>query len=131
LATCNGDELEPAAPGQRLVLDRRWHSGDVIELWFPSAPRLVHWPTADAPTVAVFDGPLCLALSSAAGDVDAFRYVRADEEGRPLLDGQGRPIVLDADGHALAGLAPMADDWLSSPVADPNRLRILFELIDG
>jgi len=130
-ATCNGAALSAHPAGERLVVTRRWRSGDVIDLRFASGQRLVHWPEAGSPQVAVFDGPLCLALSSAVSDIDAFRYVRVGADGRLLCDDQGRPVALNAEGQVSAALAPMGDDWLSPDVREPNRLRLLFELTEA
>ena len=125
-ATCNGKPLGRPAAGERLVVERKWRSGDVVELQCRSEPRLVPWPSGGDGMVAVFDGPLCLALSSGVGDVDAFHIVRADARHRPLRDDQGHVLVWNAEGQSLTGLAPMADDWLAPDVHEPHRLRLLF-----
>jgi len=121
-ASVNGSPVEAPSAGERLVLDRLWKSDDVVELRFPTAPRIVRWPSSDSPLAAVFAGPLCLGLSSAAGDVDECRRVRVSAD--------GAPAALDAAGKEMPGLAPIGEDWRSPDVYEPNRLRILFEVAE-
>jgi len=127
-ATASGDGVRGrhAKPGERLVIDREWHSGDSVELRFGVEPRLVPWPSRAAGTAGVFAGPLCLALSSADANVDELDRVRVDAAGRPIRDAAGRVMAEDATGTRHAALAPLERDWLSPDVKDPHRLRILF-----
>ena len=116
---------------RRVVVEREWRSGDTVELRFDAGLRLVRWPAADSALVAVFDGPLCLGLSSAVADVNTYRRLLVGADGRPVTDAQGRPVLVSADGRRLAGLAPVADDWLTPDVHDPNDIRVLFEETKG
>jgi rhamnogalacturonyl hydrolase YesR len=122
----NGTKTKPATVGSRMVLEREWRSGDVIEMAFAGSLRLVRWPDADSDRVAVFDGPLCLGLSSADADVDQYTSVLVDANGKLLLSPDGKPQLANADGNALSALRPICTDWQSEDVANPNRIRVLF-----
>jgi DUF1680 family protein len=113
----NGRKASPPRDGSRLVLKREWHSGDTVELTFASSVHLVPWPNAKSKQIAVFDGPLCLGLSSADANVDEFTSV--------LLSADGTPQAVNVTGKT-ARLKPICDDWQSPNVKDPNRLRVLF-----
>ncbi|MGD0782657.1 MAG: hypothetical protein ABSA30_07345 [Candidatus Aminicenantales bacterium] len=70
--------------------------------------------------------PPCLALSSAAADVDLYRNLLVTPQGALLLTAAGRPQAADEKGLTVGALKPIAEDWLSPDVKNPNRLRILF-----
>ena len=107
---------------ERIVIDRRWRSGDRLDIEFSGGLRLV--PSFGG--LAVFDGPLCLALTSAEADVDAFTAVLVDSEGKLVLSSDGKPQAVGANGALTTAFRPIADDWLSPEIKDPHRLRILF-----
>jgi hypothetical protein len=85
----------------------------------------VPWPVTKPVGVGVFDGPLCLALPAAAGDLDASWSVLVDGSGRLLPDPHGRPQVVDPSGRS-ASLEPVSAGWLIPDAKDPVRRRILF-----
>ncbi len=121
---------------ERIVIDRRWRSGDRIDIAFSGGLRLVPWPAtkpgspnggaSGADLFAVFDGPLCLAISSAESDVDAFDRILVDGGGKLLLSPDGKPQAVAPNGAVTTAFRPIADDWLSPDVKNPHRLRILF-----
>jgi rhamnogalacturonyl hydrolase YesR len=110
----------------RIVLDRKWRSGDRVEIAFAGSLRLVSWPDSGAAAAAVFDGPLCLAISSAYADVDAFSNILVASDGSLDLSPDGRPQASDGKGAVVTSFRPIAADWLSPDVMNPNRLRVLF-----
>lgn len=127
----NGKEIDVSASGTRLTLDRTWDSGDKVEMTFSSDLRLVPWPAAGPARAAVFAGPLCLGLSSAAADVDLYDSVLVDGQGHLVLSPDGQPQVVGKDGQAISRLRPISEDWQSPNVLDPNRLRVIFTLKKG
>jgi len=127
----NGKEIDGSASGTRLTLDRTWDSGDKVEMTFSSDLRLVPWPAAGPARAAVFAGPLCLGLSSAAADVDLYDSVLVDGQGHLVLSPDDQPQVVGKDGQAISRLRPISEDWQSPNVLDPNRLRVIFTLKKG
>jgi rhamnogalacturonyl hydrolase YesR len=124
--TLNGKEyVRPTLDG-RIVIDRKWRSGDRIGIVFKGGMRLVPWPKPDSETVAVFDGPLCLAISSADTNIDIVNRVLITADGKIALSPEGEPRALDGAGIMVTGFRPIAEDWLSPNLKSPNRLRILF-----
>lgn len=124
----NGKEVEAGQSGGRITLARTWKSRDKVEMTFSSGLRLVPWPTAGSDTSAVFDGPLCLGLSSAAADLDNFDAILVDDQGRLVLSPDGQPQVVGKDGQRISRLRPISEDRQSPNVLNPNRLRVLFTL---
>jgi len=122
----NGVDISPRRVDRRMILRREWRSGDQLEVSFSSPLRLVRWPKADSPTAAVFDGPLCLALSNADANVDAAWGVGVTAEGKLALDPSGQPVLTGEKGAAGIRLRPLRDDWSSPDVSNPHRLRVLF-----
>ncbi|MEW6742118.1 MAG: beta-L-arabinofuranosidase domain-containing protein [Planctomycetota bacterium] len=120
--TCAGESLLATPRSERLVIARRWLPGDAVELSFRSPWRIVRWPAADSPMVALFDGPLCLGLSSAVADIEKYRFA--------CLGEGGLPVACNESGDVVRGLAPIAEDWRAPDVREPNRLRILFEWLE-
>ena len=123
----------PAATRQtegRVLLRRTWRPGDRVRLQFASSLRLVRWPAADAARAAVFDGPLCLGLSNAEGDVDTPLRVAA-LKGKLALGADGQPQLLGANGSSAVKLRPIAEDWLAPDVFTPHRLRVLFAVAEA
>lgn len=121
----NGAPVKVSPTGTRLVLTRVWRAGDTVRVSFASVPRVVRWPASDAPNVAVFDGPLCLGLSSTDASVDEEARVETDAGGVVRRSGGGRPVA-NISGRDIE-LRPIASDWLSPDVKNPNRLRTLFK----
>jgi hypothetical protein len=128
-AAHQGDAGRPgeSGPGGRIVLDREWRSGDRVEIEFGGSLRLVPWPGADSDRAAVFDGPLCLAISNADTDVDAYDRIFVSADGKLALSIDGKPQAVDAKGAVVTSFRPIAEDWLSPDVKNPHRLRILFK----
>jgi len=122
----NGAKVPARPVDGRLILRRTWRTGDRLRLQFKSSMRLVRWPQADSPTAAVFDGPLCLGLSNADGDVDAGLKVVATADGKLAPGADGRPSFVGEKGTVPVRLRPIADDWLSPEVLNPHRIRVLF-----
>lgn len=126
VASCGGTEYV-GRPGQRVVIRRHWQAGDAVELRFPSRLRAVRWPDASASAFGVYDGPLCLGLSSEGGDVERFAYVPLRRSGNPIDDGTGHVRPLDEAGERAEGvLAPIGEGWLNPDVKAPHRIRVLF-----
>jgi len=124
----NGKEVEAGLSGRRVMMERTWKSGDAIEMTLSSGLRLVPWPPAGQDRVAVFAGPLCLGLSSADTDVEAYDSVLVDSQGSLVLSPDGQPQVVGRDGQIVCRLRPISEDWQSPNVLNPNRLRVLFNL---
>ncbi len=124
--TLNGKEFPATTTGGRIVIDRKWRSGDRIGLVFKGGMRIVPWPKSDSETVAVFNGPLCLGISSADVNIDVLDKVLLNDKGGLLLSPEGQPRAADGRGNAAAAFRPIADDWLSPNIKVPNRLRVLF-----
>jgi len=122
----NGKDSGRPAQNGRLVLDRKWLSGDRVEILFASSLRLVPWPDQGSDTAAIFDGPLCLAISSANADVDAASRILIGSDGKLTLSPDGKPQAAGGKGAITTRFRPIAEDWLSPDVKQPNRLRVLF-----
>jgi DUF1680 family protein len=122
----NSEDATRQPQDRRVVLDREWHSGDRVEIAFKSSLKLVPWPDKAAATAAVFDGPLCLAISSATADVDAFNHILISPDGKLDLSRDGRPQAANNSGAIVTSFRPIAEDWLSPNLKNPNRLRVLF-----
>ena len=123
----NGAKVAPRMEDRRLVLRRKWRSGDVVEIQFQSGLRLVRWPKVDSAQAAVFDGPLCLALSSADANVDATWQIATTAEGKLALNSSGQPVLIGENGETQIQLKPIEGDWLNPDVFNPHRLRVLFQ----
>ena len=102
----------------RLVVDRKWKSGDKIEVVFESGIHLVPWPEKSPEQMAVFDGPLCLGLYDSDGDLATF-------DGVKLID--GKPVAVDESAASPRVLHPIGDDWQNPDVKNPHRIRVLFK----
>jgi DUF1680 family protein len=127
-AKLGGKDIEMTSSGSRLTLERTWKSGDLVEITFNSGIRLVPWPKAGSDMAAVFKGPQCLGLSSADADVEQFDTLLVNERGKPVLSADRRPQVIGKDGQVISRLRPIAEDWQSPNIMNPNLLRILFHL---
>ncbi len=125
----NGQNFDGVREGKRLIVRREWQADDVVTVDLGGDVRLVRWPAGkkDASQAAVFDGPLCLALSSAAADV-ATEWAVVVKDGAPVRDDAGRFQLTDGKDTAWHKLTPIADDWMSSDVMEPSRLRVLFNI---
>jgi DUF1680 family protein len=125
---CDGGPVEQTKGGRRVQLSRTWSGSAVIDMEFVTDVHTVAWPAAEPKGVAVFDGPLCLGLSSEAADVDLPWAVLADASGRPVLDGEGRPQVADPASNTVKALEPISAKWLTPDVKNPARKRVLFQI---
>ena len=124
---CDGETIEKS-PGQgRIVLRRRWSGTNTISVEFESHLRIVSWPEEELLGLAVFDGPLCLGLSSAAADVTLPWTLRLRPDGTLELDQHGNPMAIDPSTAKTEPLRPISDDWLVPDAHDPRRYRVLFE----
>jgi hypothetical protein len=126
----NGADVDARRENGRLCIRRVWHAGDVVGIQFKSGLRLVRWPKADSSLAAVFDGPLCLGLSSADGDVDGGFKLLLGADGRLEPGPDGRPQLVGSQGLALAMLRPIAEEWQSPELSNPHRVRVLFGLLE-
>ncbi|HLA85928.1 MAG TPA: beta-L-arabinofuranosidase domain-containing protein, partial [Thermoguttaceae bacterium] len=122
-----GKRIERTPDEGRIALLHTWTGETPVAIEFISSPRLVAWPPKKPLGVAMFDGPLCLGLSSDAADVKLPWTVMLDEDGTPALDAQGRPQVVDPSGDHVQPLFPIAADWLVPDTKNPRRYRVLFE----
>jgi DUF1680 family protein len=124
---CDGSPVETPKAGRRVVLNRTWKGTTRIDITFENELRTVSWPLKNPKGTAVFDGPLCLGLSSDSADVKLPWAVPLDAAGRPIPDSQGRPQVINpADGTSKT-LEPINSKWLTPEVKNPARWRVLFQ----
>jgi hypothetical protein len=77
--------------------------------------------------VALFDGPLCLGLSSETADVNLPWAVLVDAAGQPVLNNEGRPQVIEPSGRTVKTLEPIGARWLTPDVRNPARKCVLFQ----
>lgn len=124
--TCAGAAVPKPASGRRVLVRRRWEGTTDVDIEFVSGPRLAPWPAGRPLGVGIFDGPLCLGLSAADGDIGLSWAVLVDEAGRPMLDARGRPQVVGPGDRVLGRLEPISAGWLIPDVKDPVRRRVLF-----
>jgi hypothetical protein len=124
---CDGVQVEAPKAGRRVLLSRTWNVPTLIDIEFAADLHTVPWPAAKPKGLAIFDGPLCLGLSSEAADVDLPWAVLVDESGRPVLDGAGRPQVVEPSGRTSSALEPVGARWLTPDVKNPAHKRILFQ----
>ena len=125
----NGQPIAAERDGARLLVERRWKSGDALEVTFKSGLRLLRAPHMPPRKVALFDGPLCLALCSADADVSRDWSLALNANGDPVRDAQGRFQLRDGDMAEWLPLSPISEDWKNPDVFDPHRLRIVFGTI--
>lgn len=124
---CAGRAVEQSRTGRRIVLGRTWQGTALLDVELGGSLRTVPWPAQEPKGVAVFDGPLCLGLSSSAVDVDLPWAVRVDTSGKLVLDGQGRPQASEPSGRTTNAFAPISGPWLTPDVQNPARKRVLFQ----
>ena len=124
---CNGLDVEQPKAGRRVLLSRTWQASTTIDVEFVAGLRVVSWPAKAPQGVAVFDGPLCLGLSSEAADVNLPWAVLVDATGQPVLDSEGRPQVIEPSGRTVKTLEPIGAGWLTPDVKNPARKRVLFQ----
>ncbi len=122
----DGVDFKPTVNGRRMLLTREWKDVTNVDIQFISAVRTVPWPAKDPQGVAVFDGPLCLGLSSDTADVDLPWAVIVDAANRPILDAAGRPQAIEPSSQKRCVLEPINAHWLTPDVNNPARRRILF-----
>ena len=123
----NGKDTGIPAQDGRIVLDRTWNSGDRIEITFAGSLRLVPYPDLNSDSVAIYDGPLCLALSSVDMDVNSYSQILVNVDGKLRLSPDGRPQSVNGKDEITTVFRPIAEDWLSPNIKNPNRLRVLFK----
>ena len=123
---CLGAHTGISADGRRALLPRKWKGASTVVAEFLTEVRTVSWPLKNPKGVAVFDGPLCMGLSSSAANVDVPWTVRLDASGQPLLDRAGRPQVIEPLSKTVKPLEPINSRWLTPDEKDPARWRILF-----
>ena len=124
---CDGLEVEQPNAGRRVLVSRTWKASTTIDIEFVTGPRVVPWTAKEPKGVAVFDGPLCLGLSSEVADLTLPWAVLVDGANRPISDGSGRPQVAAASGGTLNALEPIGANWLTPDVRNPARKRVLFQ----
>jgi hypothetical protein len=125
----DGVEVQMPEKGRRVLLSGKWAGKTIVDVEFINATRIVRWPVKKPEGVAVFDGPLCLGLSSSTAKVDLAWAVPVDASGRPMLD-HGRPLVVEPSGRVTKPLQPINSRWLTPDAKDPARWRILFQIQD-
>jgi len=123
----DGKPVETPKGDRRVVLSRSWQDAAVVDVEFVNELRVIPWPAKEPKGVGVFDGPLCLGLSSNAANLDLAWAVFVNYAGRPVLDPQGRLHVTEASGKAAKTLDPINAQWLTPDAKDPARRRILFQ----
>ncbi len=113
----NGRSLEVAAsPGSYAVLERRWASGDTVDLMLPMAPRAE--PLPDDPTLqALLYGPVVLAADLGTKDLSpdlitgpAGPRLAAPEPAEPGSPDRETPIA-DLQVPTLRAAGP-PEEWL-------------------
>jgi hypothetical protein len=124
---CDGAAAKASADGRRVLLLRPWKAVSTVDVEFLTDVRTVSWRLKNAKGVAVFDGPLCMGLSSSAAKLDLPWTVKLDAAGKPVLDGAGWSQVVDPSSHTVKPLEPINSRWLTPDEKDPARWRILFQ----
>ncbi len=124
--TCDGLPMGSTGPGRRVVISRDWRASAVVDVALGTEVYGIPWPAEDPKAMAVFEGPLCLGLSSAEANVDVPWTVRVDGAGRPVLDAAGRVWVVDPSDRVRV-LDVVSAGWLTPDVKEPARKRILFQ----
>lgn len=126
---CDGVDVElPKNERRATFIMREWSGAATIEIAFKNEVRTAAWPPGKPKGTAIFDGPLCLGLSSDAGNVDLPWAVKIDASGRPILDREGRPLLEEPASREAKPLEPINAKWLKPDANDPARRRILFEI---
>jgi DUF1680 family protein len=124
----NGGPIEARRDGSRLVVDREWGPGDVLEIEVASGIRLLRSTEGSSSRGVVCDGPLVLGLSSAAADVARAWSLVLDGSGRPRRDAGGLFLLRDGKDERHLPLRAIAEDRRSSDVREPNRVRVAFAI---
>lgn len=102
----NGKTVQEVQPGQYLALDRRWRSGDQIDLTFDFSLQYWMGERDYENKVSIYRGPILLAYDR--------RYNTMDPDQIPALDARG-----------LAAKVIESDRWL------PPMLLMEFRTVDG
>jgi DUF1680 family protein len=123
----DGGRVDMPDAGRRAILSRNWKGVSTVDIEFHSEVRTVSWPEKAPKGVAVFDGPLCLGLSSSDAKIDLPWAVQVNVAGQPVLDEKGRPQVIEPFGNTVRPLEPINARWLTPDEKDPARRRILFQ----
>jgi DUF1680 family protein len=125
IVTRDVNDIQTVA-GHRALISREWSGAQNVEIRFESKVRTMPWPAKDAKGVAVFDGPLCLGLSSDKANVDLPWTVLIDSAGSLTLDNDGRPQAVEPTSGESMRLEPINSRWLTPDAKNPARQRILF-----
>ncbi|MBN2210859.1 MAG: glycoside hydrolase family 127 protein [Sedimentisphaerales bacterium] len=123
----NDEVFDGERDGRRLIIKREWKADDKVTIELGGGLHLVSPGSKTKGQKALFDGPLCLALSSADADV-ATEWSLAVKDGKPIRNDAGEFQLTDGETIEWHKLTPIAHDWMSSDVKEPNRLRILFKI---
>ncbi len=113
--------------GGPVRLSRRWKGAAEVDIDIAHAVRADALPPGGMRLAAIFDGPLCMGLSSSMANVDLPWAVKLDAAGKPALDAAGRPQVVDPSSKTTKPLEPINSRWLTPDEKDPARWRILFQ----
>ncbi len=92
-----GEKLPTPAPGAYLKLTRRWSPGDKVRLTFDFSPRVVHGQGSTEGRIAVYRGPLLLAVDKRFNPTLAMGAL-------PALRAEG--LQLQPETAEVAGPAP-------------------------
>lgn len=125
---CDGMPVDTSKPGRRVLLSLARSTSTLVDIDFIADVPVVVRPAGGAKGVALFDGPLCLGLSSRLADVDLPWSVLVDASGRPILNGEGRPQVANSSGSVTDALEPISAGWLTPDVRNPARRRVVFQM---
>ncbi len=121
VVSLNGEAQEiEAVPGTYLSLNRRWSTGDVIDITMPFSFRVER--AIDDPSVqSLYYGPTLLAvqaepvgedLASGLINVSLYRHMKLDGDLAPAMTPADKPL------HFLAGGLSLAPFYVSDPIPE-------------
>ncbi len=96
----------PLPPGQYARIHRRWKNGDRVTLNLDMRGRIMRDP-AGSPAVALFRGPLLLAMDSRLAAEKAATALRIEAGGDGYFEVEVQPRIAAAHGVNLACTVPM------------------------
>ena len=113
----NGEAVDDVEPGCYLRLERKWRSGDVVELEFDM--RIQYWVGAERVEgkSSVYYGPVLLSIAEPADQVARYRFTPESFEGIEWVDRPGH--WFSAQIRTMDGKSVEVEDYATKPAEKP------------
>ena len=113
----NGEAVDDVEPGRYLRLERKWRSGDVVELELDM--RIHYWVGAERVEgkSSVYYGPVLLSIAEPADQVARYRFTPESFEGIEWVDRPGH--WFSAQIRTMDGKSVEVEDYATKPAEKP------------